>query len=474
MGDAETNPSSGQLIRVPIPITGNVERRLIARLRNIVDRLQSDQAAQSREHIIVLEFDANRSGASYGEGSEFEDCLKLARFLTSPSLKGIKTVAFLPQPIKGHALLVVMACDQVMMSTESSMTGLDSAQGVKDPTIRSSYLEIAARRKTFPEKIVESMIDPSRKLLRVETDQGNRLVFADELKELERTRTINSSRTVTIFPGGEAASLTARQARDFGVASRLVKNREDLEVLLGLASGDLRVDSQLENPSLRPTIFLIDRFIDDRFVETRKSMIDQAIREDGVNFICLWIDRPDGSTAALSGFADFLSNLDKEEVRTVAYIPTMARGVIPLIALACDDVVMHPDALLGGKTDFLSNEERSDILAVVNDNIVPLKMRNRALADAMFTPETAVYVFRNRQSNALQYMTESDWQRLARKEQWDRKAKITIDGQSLQLNGEQAEEIGVARGTVSDFQELKRMYGLEGDPGFAEPSWVNR
>ena len=472
MGDAETNPSSGQLIRVPIPVTGNVERRLIAQLRNVVDRLQSDQTAQNRKKIIVLEFDASRSGD--GGGSEFEDCLKLARFLTSPSLKGITTVAFLPQPLKGHALLVVMACDQVMMSTESSMTGLNSGQGANDPTIRSSYLQIAARRKTFPEKIAESMIDPSRKLLRVETDQGNRLVFANELKELKRTRTINSSRTVTIFPGGETASLTARQARDFGVVSRLVKNREDLEVFLGLAAGDLRVDSQLGNPSLRPRIFLMDRFIDDRFVETRKSMIDQAMREDGVNFICLWIDRPDGSTAAVSGFADFLSKLDTKDVRTVAYIPTMARGIIPLIALACDDVVMHPDALLGGKTDSLTNEERSDILAVVNDNIVPLKMRNRALTDAMFTPDTAVYVFRNRQSGALQYLTESDWKGLPQKEQWDREAKITTDGQSLQLNGEQAEDVGVARGTVRDFQELKRMYGLEGDPGFAEPSWVNR
>ena len=150
-GDATTNPSSGQLIRVPIPITGNVERRLIAQLRSVVERLQSDQTAQNREQVIVLEFDASRSGD--GGGSEFEDCLKLVRFLTSPSLKGIKTVAFLPQPLKGHALLVVMACDQVMMSTESSMTGLNSIQGANDPTIRSSYLQIAGRRKTFPEKI---------------------------------------------------------------------------------------------------------------------------------------------------------------------------------------------------------------------------------------------------------------------------------------------------------------------------------
>ena len=471
-GDAGEAASSGQLIRVPLPITGNVERRLIAQLRSIIDRFEGGSAEKNVPRVVVLEFDAGREGDQ--GGSEFEDCLKLARFLTSSSLNGIKTVAFLPKPLKGHALLVVMACDQVMMATDSSITGIDDKQGATDPTIRTSYLEIASRRKTFPKKIAESLIDPSRKLLRVESDQGNLLVFADQLKELERNRTIDRSRTVTIFPGSETANLTASQAREYGVVSRLVQKREDLATLLGLTAGALRVTSHIGDTPLRPKMFLMDRFIDDRFVETRKSMIDRAIREGGVNFVCLWIDRPNGTSAALCGFADYLSKLDPKEVRTVAYIPNMAQGVIPLAALACDDIVMHRDALLGGKTESFTKEERADLLAVVNDNIVPLKMRNRALSDAIFTPDTAVYVFRNRQTGALQYMTASGWEQLPRKEDWDRKAKVTTDGQSLQLTGEQAEDVGLARGTVADFAELQSLYGLEGDPAFAEPSWVNR
>ena len=470
-GTLENSQPRAQLVRVPLPITGNVERRLIAQLRSVVERLQGEQESQNIERVVVLEFDPTRSGG--GMGSEFEDCLKLARFLTSPSLNGIKTVAYLPQPLKGHALLVVMACDQVVMSPESSITGLADSQGGRDPTIRGSYLQIAESRKTFPKKIAEGLIDPERKLLRVESDQGNRFVFADALKEFERTRTIDPSRTETIFAGGETSSLTARQARNVGVVSRLVKNRSDLALLLGLSTNALRVD-RVTTDAPRPRIILMDRYIDDRFVETRISMVDKAIREEGINFVCLWIDNPDGTPAALSQFADFLSRLNPRQVRTVAYIPKMAGGVIPLVALACDDIVMHPEALLGGKTDSFTNEERSDLLAVVNDLIVPLKMRNMALADAMFDPDLTVYVFRNPQSGAVQYLTETDWKALPRREAWNRGAKMTTDGKTLQLTGQQADDLGVARGTVRDFAELKTMYGLEGDPAFAEPSWVNR
>ena len=460
-----------RLVRVSLPITGNVERRLIAQLRTVAAQLQKNPATKNAGSIVVLEFFLSNSRT--GAGSEFEDCLKLARFLISPSLNGIKTVAYLPQPLQGHALLAVMACDQVVMTTDSSISGIDESQGAKDPTIRGSYLQISKSRKTFPEKIAEGFIDPQRKLLRVETARGNIFVFAENMKELERTRTIDSSRTETVFAGGEIASLTARQARDFGVVSHLVKNRADLALLLGLSRNALQID-RVATHSPRPRIILMDRYIDDRFTETRISMIDKAIRDDGSNFICLWMDNPDGDPAAVSQLAAFLAELDPTHVHTVAYIPTLARGVIPLVALACDDIVMHPEALLGGNTDSLSNEDRSDILAVVKNLIVPRKLRDKALSIAMFDPEQAVYVFRNPRNSAVQYLTDSDWKKCAQPEEWRRGAKITTDGKTLQLTGQQAEDFGVARGTVRDFSELKTMYGLEGDPAFAEPSWVDR
>ena len=156
-----------------------------------------------------------------GSGSEFEDCLKLARFLVSANLAGIKTVAYVPQTLRGHAVLVLMACDQVMMAPGSVLGEVVSGRGPPDPTVLSSYRQIAASRKTFPKKIAEGFVDPQIKLLRVKTEQGLMLVFASELPELKRTRTIDPAQTEIIFPGGEPATLTARQARDLGIVSYL-------------------------------------------------------------------------------------------------------------------------------------------------------------------------------------------------------------------------------------------------------------
>ena len=129
LGTLGNSPSRAQLVIVSLPITGNVERRLIAQLRSVVERFRGEQESPNIERVIVLEFDSTRSDG--GTGSEFEDCLKLARFLTSPSLNGIKTVAYLPQPLKGHALLVVMACEQVVMSPEGSITGIADSQAAR-------------------------------------------------------------------------------------------------------------------------------------------------------------------------------------------------------------------------------------------------------------------------------------------------------------------------------------------------------
>jgi len=461
---------SAQLLRIPVPITGNIERRLIAQIRAAVERLKQAETKKDTKLILVLEFDPIHS--LDGAGSEFEDCLKLSRFLVSAALNGIRTVAYLPKSLKGHAILVAMACDQIIMAPDSTLGEAGDMRGGIDQTMRSSYRQIAASRKTFPIEIAEGLIDPQRKLLQVKTDQGNILVFADDMKKLEQNRTIDRLRTETVFAGGEPATLTARQARDLGLVSQLVRNRADLALQLRLSRDDLRVDPLLTEKR-RPQIILIDRYIDSRFAETRISMIDKAIREEEVNFVCLWIDSPQGDPAAVSQLAAFLSELDPKSVRTVAYIPTMARGSLPLLALACDDIIMHPDAVLGGDNESISSADHSDLLATVNKLIVPRKMRNRALSLALFDPEQTVYAFRHLGGGAVQFLTENEWSQLADSKEWQRGEKITREGMALRLTGQQAEDLGVARDNVRNFSELQTMFGLQGDPAFAEPNWVD-
>src|SRR5262249_7666293 len=56
---------------------------------------------------------------------------------------------------------------------------------------------------------------------------------------------------------------------------------------------------------------------------------------------------------------------------------------------------------------------------------------------------------------------------------WQQGAEIGRRGQPLELSGEDAEQLGVARHLVRDFDEFKSQYGLEGDPALVEPGWAH-
>lgn len=466
--------TTGRLLRVPLPITGNVARRLIEQIQRASTQLKSEASGGGKHSVLILEFDPGSS--EFGLGSEFEDSLKLARFLISPALEGVKTVAYLPRSIRGHALLVVMACDQIVMSPETVIGDAGAGHGLDRPldnTILNGYRQISQSRHTVPIEISEAMLDKKRKLLQVKTDEGPQLVFANQLPKLRQTRTIDPDHTSVVFPGGQPALLTGRQARSLGLAAHLAPDRQALAQHLGLSRESIRINPLLEGV-LRPRMILVDRYIDPRFAETRLAMMDQAIRDDGVNLFCLWIDSNSGDVESVTRFAAYLAELDAETVFTVAYIPESAGGRVSLIALACDDIIMHPNAVIGGAGKSLSPEQLTDITAIITDLIVPHTLRSYALTMAMFKKDLVVYQFQNRRTGLVQYFTEAQFQQLPDQKNWERGKKITNPGELLRLTGMQAEDLGIATAVVNNFSELKKEYGLEADPALVKPNWVDQ
>ena len=67
------------------------------------------------------------------------------------------------------------------------------------------------------------------------------------------------------------------------------------------------------------------------------------------------------------GLATFLTSSSLSEVKTVAWVPETVTGNNVVIALACNEIIMHPDAELGdiGRGKSLSDEEQQFILNLV-------------------------------------------------------------------------------------------------------------
>src|SRR3990172_11959809 len=111
---ADAERGQGRLIRVRLPLVGNADSHVRGTIQRALDQLEAAARNQpDRRPVLVLEFVPSKRGEGYGRGSDFERALSLARYLTSRELaSSVKTVAYLPQTIKGHGVLVVLACDE--------------------------------------------------------------------------------------------------------------------------------------------------------------------------------------------------------------------------------------------------------------------------------------------------------------------------------------------------------------------------
>jgi membrane-bound serine protease (ClpP class) len=90
------------------------------------------------------------------------------------------------------------------------------------------------------------------------------------------------------------------------------------------------------------------------------------------------------------GMAKFLSSVELSKVTTVAWIPKTVTGHNVIVALACNEIIMHPDAELGdvGRGKPLEDEEQRSVLSIVR-KVDNLKV-SPALAQGMMDPQLSV------------------------------------------------------------------------------------
>jgi membrane-bound ClpP family serine protease len=265
--------------------------------------------------------------------------------------------------------------------------------------------------------------------------------------------------------------LTGREARDAGVAAYLADDRSEVAQHLGLPRKALTVEPGLEG-ELRARMIMVNRPLDAKLAETRLRMMESAL-DERVNFLCLWIDSPGGSVEAASKMASYLARLESDKVLTAAYVPSEARGTAALVALACDDVVMHPDAVLGGGEQSLNDEEVLDLVAVIDEEVAPRKSRSPSLLAAMFQKDLVVHQYKNTRTGLEKFFTEAELADLADKDDWQRGPLVSDLGEPLRVDGAEAEQLGLASTLVDNFEEFKQEYGLLNDPALSEPTWAD-
>jgi membrane-bound serine protease (ClpP class) len=325
----------GRLVRIRLPLVGNADEHFKSVIQRAVSQLGLLPRRQGRRPVLVLELVPALRHSGYGQGTDFERALSLARYLTSPEVAGVKTVAYIPQTIKGHGVLVALACEEIVMdpAAELGEAGIDekSHQAI-EPGIVSSYRQIRGARQTVPEAIALGMLEPEE-VLKVETDDSTEFVRRSDLERLKQTHTIVSEET--IVPPGSMGSFSGRQGREYGFVKLLASDREALARGLALPLSAVAEDQSLAE-DWRPVMLSVEGPITPRKVRQLETLIGNQIHQHKVNWIGLKIDSEGGKLEDCLQLANSIAELDANEVQTVAYVPVDASNGAALVALACD------------------------------------------------------------------------------------------------------------------------------------------
>ena len=496
--EAPGEPAVAQaaLVRVHLPLKGNADQVLEAMIGRVRDRLleASSRTKDTRRPLLVLQLDPHQRSAhdmAGGAGSQFERALSLARFLCSRDMAGVKTIAFVPHSIRGHSTLLALACEEIVMAPAATLgeAGVDEPhEGTISQTVIGAYREIAAARRTMPVALALGMIDASTEILQLETEQGTEFVLRSEFDASKQQREVLDEQI--LVPAGTLASYEGREGRQFGFVKFLATNREGLARALNVPTEAIREEDTLAG-EWRPTIIDLRGPITPRMANRLETMLTTAV-EQGVNWVGLRIDSAGGDLAASVQIATTVAKLDANTVRTVAYVPAEATGGAALVALSCDQLVMHPGARLGAKAakrevpanienDLrvdarrLEEDRNAELVAAktsIRESLAPLAERDWQLLEAMIDPEIELARYRNKKTGEMRWM--SGHQAVAQQDvvDWEQVEPLLVAQATATIDGTRAEQLGLAKQTVESYEELKQLYRLQEDPPVAKPNWA--
>jgi membrane-bound serine protease (ClpP class) len=467
-GEPKAARPSGRLIRVSLPLSGSGD----AEVKRAVERAMVELPRENGRPVVVFELIPTRS--KFGEGTEFGRALDLARFLSSRELSAIKTVAYIPQSIKGHGVLLALACEEIVMAPDAEIgdAGLDEpAQEAIDPTVLSGYSQIADRRRTIPSAVAIGMLDRRVQVMKVETESSTEFVLSSDLPELKSRHTIQSEQV--LIPGGQLGIFSGRTARELGFVKFLAADPAALAKALGLPSTAVE-DDPSRGGVWRAVRVPIQGIITPLVAQQTVKLVENLLRDDSVNFICLWIDSPGGSMADCVTLANALADLDPGRVRTVAYLAGEAAGGAALVAMACDQVAIQRDATLGGSGyDAPGGDELDQIREIVREHLAPRKSRSWSLIAALLDPRMQIFRYTHSGTGLVEYFSPAEAESQPDANQWIRGEELPRSHEPLRLSAPRATDLGLARHAVADFSEFKQVYNLEGELAVARPGWAD-
>src|SRR4051794_5932717 len=292
--------SPGQFFTITEPITNETIQHIRAATRQLVDRNAGE--AKGKSPILVFEF---LPGETAPGSSEFGTSYDLAN-LISKELGGAKlTVAYVPQPLKGYAVLPAVACREIVMGSSATLGPITPETQTFDPAFREPVRFLALRATRDPDLLL-GMLDREADLRLVRTaDKALHYVLADNLEEFKKTSQVVDEEPA--WEGGQRGVLTAKRARAEGFCKALAENPVDVAHIYQIG-GQSSVEDPTLGQAVRPIWIKLNGLLDTVKVGYLARRIEQA-RQEKVNLVFLQIDSQGGLDSVADSIADLIAGI---------------------------------------------------------------------------------------------------------------------------------------------------------------------
>jgi membrane-bound ClpP family serine protease len=258
---------------------------------------------------------------------------------------------------------------------------------------------------------------------------------------------------------------------EWQLISQLASNNLELAAALGVAPEQLASDPTL-GEGWRAVRVELAGPMHAALAGRVKLTIRHGIADRKANLLVVDLDSPGGAPDSSLELARFLADLQNESVKTVCYVRSQARGDAALVAWAADQLIVHPEAVLGGPGAAAMSVQQLDDLRLGIQELAERRERPWSLPVALIDARARVQRYVRQGSGVSVYLTQEEADKVVRQGGWSAAEEIGVAGQPLELNGEQAVELRLARHTASDMSELATLYGLDEEPPLARSKWA--
>jgi membrane-bound ClpP family serine protease len=476
---AEDAPAEGLFVSVPNPITSEVTNRVKEATERAVQRFKAAGADGARRELKII-YDFNPENRPAGT-RDFGPCYELATFLLRQH--DVRTVAFVHAETTRHTVLPVLACRDIVMSSEARLGDVRRDQDLQAPlsrTVLEAYREVVADRRC--PAVALKMLDKDMELVRATRGKGNGDWYIDKRRAAEEAKdgVIVLDPNPVVGAGANTTLYTQEQAERLGLANLHKENRQEVAEAYGLGPASLREDP-LMGRSPVPWRIEVRGAVNDALAESLKRQVGRAVGQKA-NFLILQLECGGGDTLVARDLAAWLRERkdDKGEypIMTVAYIPRNAPDTAVFLALGCTEIVMQKDATFGDFSDVIT-EKRDG--AVVNVDPKQYQAKRESLealakqqgypvllARGMMDRELAVYHVRHRKTGEWAFVTGEELaaDRAGPEPKWGNEQLIKAggpNGKALVLTADEAVQWGIARHKVDGLDEVYALYGLSPD-----------